>query len=158
MFDRKEVVRMSIAKLSVEELIHLLLDCPTGLHIEQLEQLLWKVRKPKEPIPKNFRASIYGTLSLYSSQSLAFKKKRKAEWQDLFFSPDGKGSGVWAVHRERAESWLHRRALLPLREKVKSRQAAVLGSTCSGNRATVTDVRRSSSATSAFKIIRQGDL
>jgi hypothetical protein len=102
----------SDTKISVEELIQLLFDCPTGLHIEQLEQTLWKARQPNEPVPKNFRSYIYGTLSLHSSQTLVFRQKRKAESQDLFFSPDGKGSGTWAVHRGRAEAWLRRKAML----------------------------------------------
>lgn len=99
----------SQAKVSVEDLIKLLMNCPSGLHIDQLEQTLWKRRDADDPVQKNFRASIYGTLSLYSSQSRAFRQKGKTEAQDLFFSPGGKGSGTWAVHRERAQAWLRRR-------------------------------------------------
>lgn len=98
-------------KISVEEIIQLLFNCPTGLHIDQLEEALWKARQPENPVPKHFRASIYGMLSLYTSQSLAFRKKGKTEAQDLFFSPEGKGSGTWAVHRERAQAWLRRRIM-----------------------------------------------
>lgn len=99
----------SDVKISVEELIRLLLDRPLGLHIEQLEKVLWKARRTELPVPKNLRAAIYGKLSMYTSQSMAFRQKRKAYKDDLFFSPGGKGSGVWAVHRERAEAWLNGR-------------------------------------------------
>ncbi len=99
----------SQSKVSVEDLIKLLMNCPTGLHIDQLEYNLGKLCHVNGPVRKNFRASIYRTLSLYSSQSLAFRQKGKSEPQDLFFSPGGKGSGTWAVHRERAQAWLRRR-------------------------------------------------
>jgi hypothetical protein len=96
-------------KVSVEELVRLLLAKPTGLHIEQLEEILWKMRQPNVPAPKGFRAVIYRTLSRYSSQSALFRQNRRAPGQDLFFSPDGKGSGTWAVHRSKAEAWLSMR-------------------------------------------------
>jgi hypothetical protein len=103
----------SQAKVSVEDLIKILLNCPTGLHIEQMEETLWKLRCSTDPVRKNFRASIYATLSLHTSQSIAFRQKCKTPAQDLFFSPGGKGSGTWAVHRERAEAWLRRRMKTP---------------------------------------------
>jgi hypothetical protein len=93
-------------KVSAEELVRLLLAKPTGLHIEQLEDILWKARNPDAPMPKGFRAVIYTTLSRYSSQSAVFRQKHRTPAQDLFFSPDGKGSGTWAVHRSKAEAWL----------------------------------------------------
>ncbi len=97
------------SNVSVEELVRLLLARPTGLRMEQLEDILWKARQPDSPMPKGFRAAIYNILSRHSAQSASFRQRGATPAQDLFFSPEGKGSGTWAVHRARAEAWLNRR-------------------------------------------------
>jgi hypothetical protein len=95
--------------ITVEELIRVLSNRPSGLHIEQLADVLWQARHGQGPTPKNFRAAIYFTLSHYTSQSTLFRQKRRNPVHDLFYSPDGKGSGTWAVSRARAEAWLNSR-------------------------------------------------
>jgi hypothetical protein len=95
-------------KAFVTEIIQVLLARSAGLHMEQLEEILWKSRRADAPMPRQFRNVVYGTLSHYTSQSALFRQKRRRSCDDLFFSPGGKGSGTWAVHRDKAQVWLAR--------------------------------------------------
>jgi hypothetical protein len=97
------------SKITAEELIQVLFHRPSGLHIEQLSEVLWQARDGQGPVPKHFRAAVYATLSLYTSQSVIFRQKQRSPSQDLFYSPDGKGSGIWSVSRPKAEAWLNNR-------------------------------------------------
>ena len=104
-------------KILVTEIIQVLLARSTGLHMEQLEEILWKLRHVDAPMPRQFRTVVYGTLSQYTSQSALFRQKRRRSCDDLFFSPGGKGSGTWAVHRDKAQEWLTRHK--PQTQKLK---------------------------------------
>jgi len=37
---------------------------------------------------------------------MVFAKRKAPDTDGLFYSPEGKGSGVWAVNRDRAAAWL----------------------------------------------------
>ena len=70
---------------------------------------VWTLRKPKDlPMPKKFEQTVQSAFNHHSAQSSVFKSGPE---DDLFYSPGGKGSGYWAVHRDKAEAWLRRKAL-----------------------------------------------
>jgi len=79
-----------------------------GLRIEQLESILWRLYDPDCQAPKRFRVVVEGILNQYSSQSVLFRQKHRKPRDDLFYSPNGKGSGTWAVRRNVADEWLKR--------------------------------------------------
>ena len=58
------------------------------------------------PMPKEFE----GTIQHYYNQNClgysGFRKRKLPETEALFYSPEGKGSGIWAVHRERGAAWI----------------------------------------------------
>jgi hypothetical protein len=95
-------------KIWLRDMIRILSSRLLGLHIEQLERTLWESRYPATPMPKRFHNIVQIILSQHSSQSAVFHQKKRKPSDDLFFSPEGKGSGTWAVHQARSEAWLKR--------------------------------------------------
>jgi hypothetical protein len=80
--------------------------------MDQLTRQLWAMRNPSGlPMPDQFQKTIQSVLNQHTSQSTQFSGKRD---DDLFHSPEGKFSGTWAVHRDRAAAWLAQRRLPPL--------------------------------------------
>ena len=73
------------------------------------DSVLEKRRADGEPIPPSFIATTQNILNNYTSQSEVFRKAGKGPEDDLFYSPQGKGSGTWALHQERAQQWLKRK-------------------------------------------------
>lgn len=70
---------------------------------------LWRLRNPSGlPMPRKFEHTVQSTFNHHTSQSSRWNGRAE---DDLFFSPEGKGSGLWAVHRDRAEAWLLRHEL-----------------------------------------------
>lgn len=96
-------------KIWLRDIIRILSSRLLGLRIEQLEHAVWESRYPETPMPKNFRKIVETILSQYSSQSVVFHQRKGRPANDLFFSPEGKGSGTWAVRHARAEAWLKKR-------------------------------------------------
>jgi hypothetical protein len=92
----------------VADLISVLVNCPaSGLSKRTLDDLLLRKRKEAGlPIPEKFSETVQSVLNGHTSQSAVFLKSKKGPEEDLFYSPRGKGSGTWAVHQERAISWL----------------------------------------------------
>lgn len=74
------------------------------ISMDRLCHELWAKRNPSGlPMPKEFRSTVQSALNKHTRQS--------SEWSgnpedDLFYSPQGKGSGTWAVHQDRAVAWL----------------------------------------------------
>jgi hypothetical protein len=97
----------------VYDIIRVLWSRRAALHMNVLEQELWTIRNPTLPMPKEFRKTIQSALNRYSSQSDIFLKQTRTPEDDLFYSPEGKGSGAWAVRHDRAISWLQRKKLPP---------------------------------------------
>jgi hypothetical protein len=93
----------------LRDIVRILSSRLLGMRIEQLEHALWQSRYPATPMPKNFRNVVENILSQHSSQSVVFHQKNRKPVDDLFFSPEGKGSGTWAVRHSRAEAWLKKR-------------------------------------------------
>jgi hypothetical protein len=70
---------------------------------------LWRLRTPSGlPMPRKFEHTVQSTFNHHTSQSSRWNSRVE---EDLFFSPEGKGSGLWAVHRDRAAAWLLRHEL-----------------------------------------------
>jgi hypothetical protein len=83
-----------------------------SVSMHQLTQRLWDLRNPSGlPMPKRFQRTVQSALNHHTSQSIGFNRKPE---DDLFYSPEGKGSGTWAVHRERAAAWAEAHALPPI--------------------------------------------
>ncbi len=79
------------------------------LTMDKLTRTLWEMRNPVGlPIPKAFKQTVQSTLNHHTSQSRLWKGNPT---DDLFYSPEGKGSGTWAVHRDRAATWLRAKKL-----------------------------------------------
>lgn len=77
--------------------------------MQRLTDELWATRKPVGlPMPRKFTNTVQSFLNQHTSQSSQWNGKSE---DDLFYSPEGKGSGTWAVHHERAAAWLRKRQL-----------------------------------------------
>jgi hypothetical protein len=79
----------------------------SGMRIENLVRELWHIREPSGlNMPKAFGNTVQSTVNQHTSQSSEWQKKGAKAGDDLFFSPRGKRSGTWAVHKERALEWV----------------------------------------------------
>lgn len=94
------------------DIIRVLWGTQSWISMDQLTRELWAIRNPSGlPMPKNFGSVIRATLNLHTAQSKVYARIGKKPDDDLFYSPKGKHSGTWAVHRERALAWLRARNL-----------------------------------------------
>jgi hypothetical protein len=93
------------------DIIKVLWEVRPWMSMDQLTRKLWTLRNPSGlPMPKAFKETVQSALNQHTSQSQVFARRGKPE-DDLFYSPKGKGSGTWAVHRDRAVAWLKSRGL-----------------------------------------------
>ncbi|HML07295.1 MAG TPA: hypothetical protein VK430_04090 [Xanthobacteraceae bacterium] len=80
-----------------------------GISMDQLVRSLWEMRKPSGlNMPSRFRKTVQSFLNQHTAQSTQWNGRPES---NLFYSPQGKGSGTWAVHQERAAAWLMARRL-----------------------------------------------
>ena len=94
----------------VEDLMRLLLPCRDGLRRSIILDRLEKQRKKDGlPIPEKFEQAVQSAYNQNCVDSAVFKKRGLPNSAAPFFSPEGSGSGIWAVDPERAEKWLRRR-------------------------------------------------
>ena len=94
----------------VEDLMDLLLPCRDGLPRSiVLDRLERQRRNDGLPIPKSFEQAVQSAYNQNCVDSAVFKKRGLPSSAAPFFSPEGSGSGVWAVDPERAERWLRKR-------------------------------------------------
>ena len=96
----------------VEDLMRLLLPYRDGLPRSiVLDRLERQRRNDGLPIPRSFEQAVQSAYNQNCMDSAIFKKRRLPSSAAPFFSPEGSGSGIWAVDSERAERWLrkHRR-------------------------------------------------
>ena len=105
--------KWKLAKLKEEhpyvaDLIGLLLPYRNnGMRRSMVLRMLEKERKNAGlPIPPTFEQSVQSAYNGHCFDSLTF---RRPESEALFYSPEGKGSGKWAVNAERAQAWLEKR-------------------------------------------------
>jgi len=83
-----------------------------GMRIAVLCREVWHIRQPSGlNMPKSFTETVQSCLNQHTSQSSVWAKNGSRAEDDIFYSPQGKGSGTWAVHRDRASAWLRRREL-----------------------------------------------
>ena len=61
------------------------------------------------PFQKNFEQAVQSAYNQNCVDSAVFKKRGLPNSAAPFFSPEGSGSGIWAVDPERAEQWLRKR-------------------------------------------------
>jgi hypothetical protein len=91
----------------VGDLIRTLWPYENGLRRPMvMHELERQRRKAGLPIPASFEEAVQSSYNQYSIDSVVFRKRNRPDSEALFYSPDGKGSGKWAVHRERASLWL----------------------------------------------------
>lgn len=85
-------------------LIKVLLPHKQGLHRSYVFKQIEAERKAKGlSIPPKFEQAVQRRFEDYCSQCRGFNRPSS---DDLFYFPTRKGSGVWAVHIDRATSWL----------------------------------------------------
>ena len=86
------------------DIIRVLWGSRSSISMQSLCRELWQMRNPSGlPMPKEFTATVQSALNKHTSQSSRWSRKPE---DDLFCSPEGKGSGTWAVYRPRAAAWL----------------------------------------------------
>jgi len=89
----------------VVDLIEALAPHPEGLERLHVIRDVGRLRRKKNlPMPKRLEETVQSAFQGYSSQSAAFRGGA-----DLFHWPRGKGTGIWAVHLERAKAWLRKK-------------------------------------------------
>jgi hypothetical protein len=93
----------------VYDIIRVLWGSQSHRSMQALCRDLWHIRNPSSlPMPKQFERTVQSAINAHTSQSSRWNGKPE---NDLFYSPEGKGSGTWAVHRDRAVAWLQAREL-----------------------------------------------
>ncbi len=91
----------------VKDLIEVLKAYPRGLARQMVLHTLEKQRQRAGlPIPAKFEEAVQSSYNQHSVDSMVFKKRNAPPSDGLFYSPHGKGSGIWAVHLDRAAAWL----------------------------------------------------
>ncbi|HUC16783.1 MAG TPA: hypothetical protein VMA37_03735 [Acetobacteraceae bacterium] len=60
----------------------------------------------KLPMPRAFEETVQSAYNHYCSESEVFKKRGAGPDEALFYPVGRKGSGKWAVRRDRAREWL----------------------------------------------------
>ena len=93
------------------DIAKVLIGHPGGLHRSKVISTLETDRKAKGlPMPEKFEATVQSAYNQYSIDSTLFSKRGAPAAEGLFYSVGGKGSGYWAVNRDRAKAWLTRYA------------------------------------------------
>jgi hypothetical protein len=91
----------------VGDLIEILRPHRAGLSRRATIKAMEELRKSKGlPIPAKFDETVQSAFNQHCIQSHVFVKRKAPASEGLFLSPQGKGTGVWAVNIERAVNWL----------------------------------------------------
>jgi hypothetical protein len=86
------------------DIIRVLWGTTSFKSMAMLTHELWTIRNPSGlPMPKRFTETVQSCLNRHTIQSSRFTGKST---DNLFYSPQGKGSGTWAVRRYVAIEWL----------------------------------------------------
>lgn len=94
----------------VADLIEVLRPYPKGVSRQAVLDALETKRKEKGlPIPKKFGEAVQSAFNHHTSQSYVFKNRNAPAADDLFYSPHGKGTGIWALHIDRVTAWVKAR-------------------------------------------------
>jgi hypothetical protein len=85
---------------------------PRGLKRHFAIRRVWELRQPSGlNIPKKFEQAVQSAFNRHNGQSLTFDLPPE---DDLFYPVGRKGSGIWAVHSHKVESWLRKKKLRPI--------------------------------------------
>jgi hypothetical protein len=99
--------RMETDHLYLLDLIKVLQPHPGGL---RRWSIMRAVRKSREmarlPIPQKLEDAVERVFRNHCADSDNFKKTDSASDAALFYWPQGRLGGVWAVYPDRAEAWL----------------------------------------------------
>jgi hypothetical protein len=96
----------------VRDIICVLWATKSWVSKDTLDRELWALRHPSGlNMPEHFSRTVQSALNQHTSQSKVWERNGAKPEDDLFYSPKGKFSGTWAVHRERAVAWLKQRSL-----------------------------------------------
>jgi hypothetical protein len=91
----------------VGDIIRVLMPYANGLRRSMVLHELERQRKADGlPIPPTFEAAVQSSYNQHSIDSSVFRKRHAPDTEGIFYSPEGKGSGRWAVNRARALPWL----------------------------------------------------
>ena len=108
--EESQLKKMRQEHTYVEDLMRLLVPHKDGLRRSiVLDRLERQRRNDGLPIPKNFEQAVQSAYNQNCVDSAVFKKRGLPNSAAPFFSPEGSGSGTWAVDPERAEQWLRKR-------------------------------------------------
>jgi hypothetical protein len=92
------------------DIIYVLWNVSGRMHMNQLVQRLRNIRKETKSL-EQLTPIVQSVLNNHTSQSHVWAKNGSRPEDDLFFSPGGKGTGEWALHKDRAAAWLKARGL-----------------------------------------------
>jgi hypothetical protein len=99
--------RIEADYLYLLDLIKVLRPHPGGLRRWSIMRAIRKSRETaKLPIPQKLEDAVERVFRSHCADSENFKKKDNAPDAALFYWPQGKRDGVWAVYPDRAEAWL----------------------------------------------------
>ncbi len=105
-----ELAKLRKEHTYVEGLIKLLLPHKNGMTRRWILDTLEKQRKDTGlPIPGKFEEAVQSSYNQNCVDSTVFRQRGLPDSEAPFYSPGGKGSGMWAVNSERARSWLEKR-------------------------------------------------
>jgi hypothetical protein len=81
-----------------------------GLRRVEVIERIYNMRYPSGlNMPKKFGATVQSAYNHYCSESDVFKQRGGKPEVGLFYPVGRKGSGYWAVRRDRAHAWLQKR-------------------------------------------------
>lgn len=94
---------------NVRYLIEILLPHPKGLPRRDAITGFARLRRAAgEDLPPTLEKTVQSCFNGHNSGSPEFARRRTDPRDDLFYPVGRKGSGVWAVHADRAREWLRR--------------------------------------------------
>ena len=94
----------------VEDLIRVLFPHKGGMTRNMVLDALERERKKRRlPIPAKFEEAVQSAYNQNCLGYSAFKRRNLLDSDAPFYAPGGLGSGVWAVHPERARVWVKKR-------------------------------------------------
>ncbi len=106
-----ELKRLRSVHPYVVDLIRVL--WPHGAEGMERQKVLDSLERQREreglPVPYKFQETVQSSYQAHCVGYSAFEKSKLTDSEAPFFSPGGKGSGIWAVDRDRALTWLKKK-------------------------------------------------
>jgi hypothetical protein len=93
-------------------LIKVLWSRPHGVRrVDVMDQIRGLRAAKGLPTPRRFEEAVQSRFNHYAEESSVFQKRGAPPEEALFYSPKGKGTGIWACYPERAAAWLRKKGL-----------------------------------------------